>query len=74
MSTPQVTHIEAALSDDQIKTILDVMPRIKSNKGGLTGGDVLQGVVAAWDLGTQAMFSAVIAFWFGNRMMKSAKK
>ena len=33
MSTPQVTHIEAALSDDQIKTILDVMPRIKSNKG-----------------------------------------
>ena len=38
------------------------------------GGDVLQGVVAAWDLETQAMFSAVIAFWFGNRMMKSAKK
>mgnify|MGYP003141240748 FL=1 len=40
MSTPQVTHIEAALSDDQIKTILDVMPRIESNKGGLTGGTV----------------------------------
>ena len=40
MSTPQVTHIEAALSDDQIKTILDVMPRIESNKGGLTGGAV----------------------------------
>ena len=38
------------------------------------GEDVLQGVVAAWDLETQAMFSAVIAFWFGNRMMKSAKK
>ena len=38
------------------------------------GGDVLEGIVAAWDLETQAMFSAVIAFWFGNRMMKSAKK
>jgi len=34
------------------------------------GEDVLQGVVAAWDLETQAMFSAVIAFWFGNRMLK----
>ena len=40
MSTPQVTHIEAALSDKQIKQILDVMPHIKSNNGGLTGGTV----------------------------------
>jgi hypothetical protein len=34
------------------------------------GDDPLEGVVAAWDIETQSMFSAIIAFWFGNRMLK----
>ena len=28
----------------------------------------------AWDSETQAIFSAIIAFWFGNRAMSKARK
>ena len=64
MSTPQVTHIEAALSDDQIKTILDVMPRIESNKGGLTGGAVA-GLVAITPAAGAVGVMGAIAIGFG---------
>ena len=38
------------------------------------GGDVMQGIIAAWDIETQGLFSCVIAFWFGNRALKAGKK
>jgi len=38
------------------------------------GEDALNGIVSAWDQETQAVFSAIIAFWFGNRMMNKFKK
>jgi hypothetical protein len=34
--------------------------------------DWVSAVEAAWDDETQAIFSAIIAFWFGNRAMSKA--
>lgn len=38
MSTPQVTHLKNALSDDQIKQIHSLMNKKKTLNGGLSGG------------------------------------
>ena len=38
MSTPQVTHLKNALSDDQIKKIHSLMEKRKPIEGGLSGG------------------------------------
>jgi|TARA_R110002020_G_scaffold64417_4_gene170919 hypothetical protein len=38
------------------------------------GDNPLRGVVNAWDVETQGLFSCVIAFWFGNRAMKRMGK
>ncbi len=40
------------------------------NKEGM---DLAAGLVAVWDPETQAIFSAIIAFWFGNRAMSKAR-
>jgi len=37
------------------------------------GMDLATGLVAIWDSETQAIFSAIIAFWFGNRAMSKAR-
>jgi hypothetical protein len=37
------------------------------------GVDLAAGLVAVWDSETQAIFSAIIAFWFGNRAMSKAR-
>ena len=31
-------------------------------------------IESAWDIETQAIFSAILAFWFGNRAMSKARK
>lgn len=36
------------------------------------GMDLSAGMLAIWDDETQAIFSAIIAFWFGNRAMGKA--
>jgi len=36
------------------------------------GMDLSAGMLAIWDEETQAIFSAIIAFWFGNRAMSKA--
>jgi len=40
---------------------------------GTKGMDLSAGVLAIWDEETQAIFSAIIAFWFGNRAMSKAR-
>ena len=37
------------------------------------GMDLSAGLMAIWDPETQAIFSAIIAFWFGNRAMSKAR-
>jgi hypothetical protein len=37
------------------------------------GMDLSAGLIAIWDPETQAIFSAIIAFWFGNRAMSKAR-
>ena len=37
------------------------------------GMDLTAGMLAVWDQETQAIFSAIIAFWFGNRAMSKAR-
>ena len=37
------------------------------------GVDLSVGLLAVWDNETQAIFSAIIAFWFGNRAMSKAR-
>tara|TARA_R100001163_G_scaffold53580_1_gene40903 strand:- start:335 stop:805 length:471 start_codon:yes stop_codon:yes gene_type:complete len=37
------------------------------------GMDLSAGMLAIWDEETQAIFSAIIAFWFGNRAMSKAR-
>ena len=37
------------------------------------GMDLTAGMLAIWDEETQAIFSAIIAFWFGNRAMSKAR-
>ena len=37
------------------------------------GVDLAVALVAIWDDETQAIFSAIIAFWFGNRAMSKAR-
>ena len=37
------------------------------------GMDLTAGMLAIWDDETQAIFSAIIAFWFGNRAMSKAR-
>ena len=37
------------------------------------GVDLSAALVAIWDDETQAIFSAIIAFWFGNRAMSKAR-
>ena len=37
-----------------------------------SGMDLSAGLLAIWDEETQAIFSAIIAFWFGNRAMSKA--
>jgi len=37
------------------------------------GVDLATGLLAVWDSETQAIFSAIIAFWFGNRAMSKAR-
>tara|TARA_R100001015_G_C4598708_1_gene153777 strand:- start:412 stop:879 length:468 start_codon:yes stop_codon:yes gene_type:complete len=37
------------------------------------GMDLQAGVLAIWDDETQAIFSAIVAFWFGNRAMSKAR-
>ena len=37
------------------------------------GMDLSAGMLAVWDEETQAIFSAIIAFWFGNRAMSKAR-
>ena len=38
-----------------------------------SGMDLSAGLLAIWDEETQAIFSAIIAFWFGNRAMSKAR-
>ena len=38
-----------------------------------SGMDLTAGMLAIWDEETQAIFSAIIAFWFGNRAMSKAR-
>ena len=37
------------------------------------GMDLSAGMLELWDQETQAIFSAIIAFWFGNRAMSKAR-
>ena len=37
------------------------------------GMDLSAGMLSIWDDETQAIFSAIIAFWFGNRAMSKAR-
>ena len=37
------------------------------------GMDLTAGMLAIWDDETQAIFRAIIAFWFGNRAMSKAR-
>ena len=37
------------------------------------GMDLSAGLLTIWDDETQAIFSAIIAFWFGNRAMSKAR-
>ena len=37
------------------------------------GMDLTAGMLAIWDDETQAIFNAIIAFWFGNRAMSKAR-
>jgi hypothetical protein len=37
------------------------------------GMDLSAGLLEIWDPETQAIFSAIIAFWFGNRAMSKAR-
>lgn len=37
------------------------------------GMDLAAALMAIWDSETQAIFSAIIAFWFGNRAMSKAR-
>jgi hypothetical protein len=37
------------------------------------GMDLTAGMLSIWDDETQAIFSAIIAFWFGNRAMSKAR-
>lgn len=38
-----------------------------------SGMDLTAGMLEIWDEETQAIFSAIIAFWFGNRAMSKAR-
>ena len=38
-----------------------------------SGMDLTAGMLSIWDEETQAIFSAIIAFWFGNRAMSKAR-
>ena len=38
-----------------------------------SGMDLSAGMLAIWDPETQAIFSAIVAFWFGNRAMSKAR-
>ena len=38
-----------------------------------SGMDLTAGLLTIWDGETQAIFSAIIAFWFGNRAMSKAR-
>jgi len=38
-----------------------------------SGMDLSAGMLAIWDDETQAIFSAIVAFWFGNRAMSKAR-
>lgn len=38
-----------------------------------SGMDLSAGLLVIWDDETQAIFSAIVAFWFGNRAMSKAK-
>ena len=37
------------------------------------GMDLSAGLLEIWDDETQAIFAAIIAFWFGNRAMSKAR-
>ena len=38
-----------------------------------SGMDLSAGMLAIWDPETQAIFSAIVAFWFGNRAISKAR-
>ena len=38
-----------------------------------SGMDLSAGMLAIWDPETRAIFSAIVAFWFGNRAMSKAR-
>jgi hypothetical protein len=38
-----------------------------------TGGDMKEAVMVAWDDETEALFAAVMSFWFGSRAMPRLK-
>ena len=38
-----------------------------------SGMDLSAGMLAIWDPENQAIFSAIVAFWFGNRAMSKAR-
>ena len=37
------------------------------------GGDIKEAVLIAWDAETEALFAAVMSFWFGSRAMPKLK-
>ena len=39
-----------------------------------SGGDLMQSIEVAWDDETEALFAAVMSFWFGSRAMPKMKK
>jgi hypothetical protein len=39
-----------------------------------SGGDLMQAIEVAWDDETEALFAAVMSFWFGSRAMPKMKK
>ena len=38
-----------------------------------SGGDLMQAIEVAWDDETEALFAAVMSFWFGSRAMPKMK-
>ena len=38
-----------------------------------SGGDMKEAVMVAWDDETEALFAAVMSFWFGSRAMPRLK-
>jgi len=40
---------------------------------GGSGGDLMQAIEVAWDDETEALFAAVMSFWFGSRAMPKMK-